>query len=102
MIFNKTDRLGLKFIGNTFGQPCEFSLAAFSYTVHAELIVMTDSPLSNDLEIKTYNKTFVIPYSEVEYDEHAASYTRTFNVTGYVPYAGDTTFPVRHVSLHRI
>jgi hypothetical protein len=66
MIFNKTDRLSLKFIGNSFGQSSEISLDQSSYILHAQLILVTDSHFNNDLELKIYGKSYVIPYKDLE------------------------------------
>ncbi|AJG79532.1 MULTISPECIES: DUF11 domain-containing protein [Bacillus cereus group] len=96
MKFIKTDRLDLKFIGNSFGNACKFSLQPNSsnYILHAELIVVTDSPLQTNIELKVYDQAHIIPPSEEQYHKHFSRYVRTINVTPLVPYNGATTFVV--------
>ncbi|MFJ8216299.1 DUF11 domain-containing protein [Bacillus cereus] len=94
MRFTKTDRLALKFLGNKFSNACEFSLQPTSYILHAELIVVTDSPLRTNIEIKVYGQTHIIPPTDEQYCKHGSSYVRTINVTSFVPYSGATTFDV--------
>ncbi|PEW62125.1 cell surface protein [Bacillus cereus] len=96
MKFIKTDRLALKFIGNSFGNACEFSLQPNSsnYILHAELIVVSDSPLHMNIEIQAYHQTHILPPTDEQYHKHSSSYVRTINVTSFVPYNGPTTFAV--------
>ncbi|MES5954423.1 DUF11 domain-containing protein [Bacillus fungorum] len=96
MKFITTDRLALKFIGNSFGNACKFSLQPNSsnYILHAELIVVADSPLHTNIEIKTYDQTHIIPPTDEQYHKYSSSYVRTINVTSLVPYSGATTFVV--------
>ncbi|MCU5446691.1 MULTISPECIES: DUF11 domain-containing protein [Bacillus cereus group] len=94
MKFTKTDRLALKFIGNSFGNACEFSLKSTSYTFHAELIVVAESPLHTNIEVKAYGQTHIIPPTDEQYHKHSSSYVRTINITSFVPYSGATTLVV--------
>lgn len=96
MKFITTDRLALKCIGNSFGKACKFSLQPNSsnYILHAELIVVADSPLHTNIEIKTYDQTHTIPPTDEQYHKYSSSYVRTINVTSLVPYSGATTFVV--------
>ncbi|GGE78532.1 DUF11 domain-containing protein [Priestia taiwanensis] len=94
MIFNKTDRLALKFIGHSFGHACEFSLQPTSYILHAELLVMSNSPIHTDIEIKAYDQTHTLSSKDKNYRKHSSRYIRTMNVTPFVPYSGPTTFNI--------
>ncbi|WP_459503129.1 DUF11 domain-containing protein [Bacillus sp. C1] len=94
MIFNRTGRFALKFIGNTFGNECEVSLEKYSYILHAELILLTDFHFKNDIELKTYGKTHIITCKDEKTHEHPTFFVRTIDVTSLVGYAGNTTFAI--------
>ncbi|MFB5561916.1 DUF11 domain-containing protein [Bacillus cereus] len=91
MIFNRTGRLALKFLGNTFSNECEVALEKYSYILHAELVLLTDSQLKGDIELKTYEKAHIITCKDEKTNGHPPFFIYTIDVTHLISYAGNTT-----------
>ncbi|MED2839095.1 DUF11 domain-containing protein [Bacillus wiedmannii] len=91
MIFNRTGRFALKFLGNTFGNGCTISLEKYSHILHAELILLTDSHLEGDIELKAYGKTYIITCKDEKTNERPPFFIHTIDVTHLISYAGNTT-----------
>ncbi|WP_028546445.1 DUF11 domain-containing protein [Paenibacillus taiwanensis] len=96
MLFKKTDRLALKVIGNLFGKASEISLDRSSYIRHAQLMLVADvhSHFNDDIELKVYGKSHVIPYKNLEQTKFSPIDLFTIDITSLVTYAGSTTFVV--------
>lgn len=94
MIFNRTGRFALKFLGNTFGNECAISLEKYSYILHAKLILLTDSQLKGDIELKAYGKTHIITCKDKKTNEYPPFFIHTIDVTHLISYAGNTTYVI--------